>query len=132
MSFSGKRSLHVPGVTHGPTPIPMGARVGNLICSSAISGKDPASDSLPAEGVDQVRFAFANMETLLRNGGATVADLVKVTVFLKDNGLRDAVNDEWLRLFPDPDDRPARHIVPTDLQRGQLIQLEVMAVVQEG
>lgn len=130
MSFRGKRSLHIPGVTHGPTPIPGGARVGNLICSSAIAGKDPATDKLPEEAVDQVRFAFANMETLLEHGGASASDVVKITVFLKDNSLRDAINDEWLRLFPDPDDRPARHIVPADLQRGMLLQLEVMAVVQ--
>ena len=43
-----KRSLHVPNVGH-KAPIPLGARVGNLICSSGIIGKDPANGALPAD-----------------------------------------------------------------------------------
>ena len=37
---------------------------------------------------------------------------------------------EWLACFPDPDDRPARHIVVHDLQHGMWLQLEVIAVIQ--
>ena len=48
-----KRSLQVPHVGH-KAPIPLGARRGPLICSSAIAGKDPADGSLPADGALQV------------------------------------------------------------------------------
>lgn len=131
MSYRGKRSLEVPGVTHGSAPIPMGARVGNILMSSAIAGKDPATNQLPADPADQPRLAFANMVTLLQHGGATLSDVVRVTVLLKDNSLREAVNQEWVKLFPDPADRPARHVSPTDLGHGMLLQLEVMAVIQD-
>ena len=43
---SSTRSLNVPGAGHN-APIPLGARVGPLICSSGISGKDPATGQLP-------------------------------------------------------------------------------------
>lgn len=122
------RSLEVPGVTHGAAPIPMGARVGNLICSSAIMGKDPATDTLPDDPVQQIDFAFKNMVHLLEAGGATLADVVRVTVYLKDDALREQLNAKWNEYFPDPHDRPARHVVPTDLRRGMVIQLEIMAV----
>lgn len=39
------------------------------------------------------------------------------------------MNEEWLKLFPDPEDRPARHTDNHELQRNMLIQLEVVAVL---
>jgi 2-iminobutanoate/2-iminopropanoate deaminase len=125
------RSIEVEGVTHGAAPIPMGARVGNMLFSSGLMGKDPATDTLPADSASQARLLFANLRSLLANGGATVEDVVHVTAFVKDNGQREALNAEWVRCFPDPHDRPARHTQVADLQGGMLMQLEIVAVVQE-
>lgn len=130
MSARKGRSLEVPGVTHGPAPIPMGARVGNMIFSSGIMGKNPADDTLPADAASQAKFAFLNLETLLAAGGATLADVGRITVYIKDNSVRESINREWLARFPDPHDRPARHTLVYDLQGGMLLQLEVVAVVQ--
>ncbi len=138
----GKRSLHVPGLGHGATPIPLGARVGNLLCSSGINGADAATGKLPEDPLAQVKHAFANLQSLLAAGGASLGDVVKLTVYLKDgfdgnsNGnisqkaLRDAVNVEWVACFPDADDRPARHILVYDLQNGMALQLEVTAFIK--
>lgn len=127
-----KRSIEVPGVTHGDTPIPMGARVGNMIFSSGIHGKDPATNKLPAEAAEQAKFAFRNMQTLVTQGGGTLGDIARVTVFIKDNAMRPHVNASWLELFPDPEDRPARHTQVLDLPGTMLVQLEMVAVVQGG
>jgi 2-iminobutanoate/2-iminopropanoate deaminase len=126
------RSLEVPGVTHGTAPIPMGARVGNMIYSSGIMGKDPATDSLPPDVASQAKFAFDNVIALLEAGGATLANLVRMTVFIKDESARAAVNEQWLKYFPDPHDRPARHTLKHDLGGGMLLQLEVVAVVSSS
>ena len=123
------RSIDLPGASHN-APIPAGARVGNILCSSAISGKDPATGQLPADAAAQVRLAFSNLRALLLAGGATLADVVKLGVTIKDNTVREAINTEWLACFPDPHDRPARHITVSDLQHGMWLQLEVMAVVR--
>ncbi len=123
-----KRSLHIPGAGHN-APIPLGARVGPLICSSGISGKDPATGQLPADAVSQVRLAFANMDALLAAGGAALAHVVKLHITIHDNAVRDAINAQWLARFPDAEDRPARHIVVHDLQHGMALQLEVTAFV---
>ena len=123
-----KRSLDVSGAGHN-APIPLGARVGPLICSSGISGKDPATGALPADAAEQVRMAFANMDALLAAGGATLAHVAKLHITLHDNAVRDAINTEWLARFPDPQDRPARHIVQHALQHGMALQIEVTAFV---
>lgn len=122
------RSIEVPGLSHG-APIPPAARVGNVICSSGISGKDGKGE-LPADAAAQARNAFAAMRQLLEAGGASLDDVVKLTVYAKDDSVRGAINAEWLAAFPDPHDRPARHILVYGLQHGMLLQLEFIAVIQ--
>ncbi len=67
---------------------------------------------------------------MLQAGGASLDDVAKFSVTIKDNSVREALNAEWLACFPDPHDRPARHIVVQDLQHGMWLQIEVMAFVQ--
>lgn len=122
------RSLHLPHVGH-KAPIPLGARLGPLICSSAIAGKSPSDGSLPADGVTQVAHAFANLRALLAAGGAGLEHVVKLSITLADDSLRDAVNAHWLAGFPDAADRPARHITVQTLGHGMQVQLEVLAWV---
>lgn len=123
------RSIDVPGLAHN-APIPVAARVGPLLCSSAIAGKDPSTGQLPADAGTQVRLAFANMQRMLATAGASLADVAKLSVTLSDNSAREAVNAEWLALFPDPADRPARHVVVHPLQHGMSLQLEFIALIQ--
>ncbi len=123
------RSLEVPGISHGNAPIPMGARVGNMIFSSGIMGRDPRTDTLPEDVALQVKFAFENVVALLEAGGASLDALARMTVFIKDDSARAAVNEQWLKYFPDPHDRPARHTVVHNLSGGMLVQLEIVAVV---
>lgn len=130
MTARRSRSIEVPGVTHGAAPIPMGARVGNMLYSSGIPGIDPANGKLAEGAAAQAYHAFQNLRVLLGNGGATLDDLIRLTVYIKDNTARDPVNAEWLQCFPDPNDRPARHTLVYDLQHGMLLQIEAIAVVQ--
>jgi 2-iminobutanoate/2-iminopropanoate deaminase len=92
-------------------------------------GKDPATDQSPEDVESQARFAFLNMRALIEAGGATLDNLAKITVFIKDDSARAAVNAEWLKCFPDPLDRPARHTLIYDLRGGMLLQLEIFAVI---
>jgi len=124
-----RESLEVPGIDHA-APIPMGARVGNMVFSSGIMGKDPQSGDL-AEGIEsQAHHAFNNMKALMALAGGSVADVGHITVFLADTDYRQHVNDNWFRHFPDEADRPARHVIVQDLPAGMLIQLEIIAVLK--
>ena len=123
------RSIHVDGVKHG-APIPMGARVGNMIFSSGIMGADPATGTVPEDLESQCVFAFANMKTMVENAGGTIKNIGTIKVYMKDRSQRGAVNRPWLEMFPDEDDRPARHAIEYDaFPPGVLVQLEIVAVV---
>ncbi len=127
-----RQSLELEGVAH-TAPIPMGARIGNMVFSSGIMGTDPATARLPPEPERQAFHAFENMKNLLTAAGAATGDVGKLTVFITDNAMRDHVNREWLKHFPDQHNRPARHtILQPNLPGGMLVQLEMIAVVADG
>ena len=113
-------------------PIPMGVRVGNMVFSSGIAGKDPADGSLPPDPARQAELMFLNVRTLLERAGATLDDVAHLTVWVKDNAYREHLNREWLEAFPDEDDRPARHTLVSDLRGGMLIQCELVAVLEDS
>jgi len=125
-----RRSIEVAGIGHN-APIPMGSRVGSVVFSSGIMGADPDSGQLPEDGREQVRLVFRNLRAFLEAAGVTDDDVVRMTVYLRDDGLRTAVNDEWLAMFPDPESRPARHTVVHELRGGMQVQLEVVAVAAD-
>jgi 2-iminobutanoate/2-iminopropanoate deaminase len=123
MSNHNNRSLEIPGVSHGTAPIPMGSRVGNMIFTSGISGKNPATNKLGKDAAEQAFFAFKNLESVLNAGGGDMRNLGHLTILVTDDSSRDAINVEWLRYFPNPSDRPARHTSVQNLRGGALLQL---------
>lgn len=122
------QSIDVPGLAH-KVPIPVGSRVANVLCSSAIAGKDPATGTLAQAPAEQVRLAFENVKRFLEAGGATLEHVVKLAVCVKDDSVREHINAHWLALWPDAAHRPARHVSVYDMQHGMVIQIEILAVI---
>ena len=126
--MSRRHVIHLPGMSH-KAPIPAGVHIGDFLFSSAIGGRDPETGDYPPDAADQARFAFANVVALVEAAGGTAADIAHVTVYLRDRDDRKYVDEQWLRLFPDPEDRPARHAVSLDRAGAALLQLEIIAVL---
>ncbi|SDH25338.1 2-iminobutanoate/2-iminopropanoate deaminase [Alteribacillus persepolensis] len=127
--MTAKKSVQLSGVTHGKAPIPMGARIGSFVCSSAIMGKDARTDELPEDEQQQITCLFENIKQFMEEAGGSPKDIIKLSVYLKDDSVRSLFNDGWREMFPDPDDRPARHITVKDLRRGMCAQVEITAVL---
>jgi 2-iminobutanoate/2-iminopropanoate deaminase len=123
-----RKSIHIKGMEHG-APIPNGAVLGNIIFSSAISGKDAATGVLPSDPDEQAAAMFRNLRLFMENAGGSPADIGHMTVFLKDEKYRESVNKAWLKMFPDEHDRPARHAIKAELRGEILFQIEVIAVL---
>ena len=120
--------IEIPGLAHG-VPIPNGAKIGNMIFSSAISGKDTESGKLPADPDEQAEAMFRNLRKFMELAGGTPENIGKMTVFLRDEKYRDSINKAWLKMFPDEHNRPARHAVKAELRGEVLFQIEVVAVL---
>ncbi len=129
--MSDRRSIEVKGLEH-VNPIPNASRIGSLLVSGGIFGKDPSTGNVP-EGIEaQCAQTFANIRTVLAAGGATPEDVIKLSVWLKDMAYRPVVNKYYVEMFPDEHSRPARHTFPTpDLREPLLVECEIMAVIQD-
>ena len=126
-----RRSIEVPGLGH-KAPIPQAAVVGNLLASGGISPIDPETGATPDGTDEQVALAFANVRRVMTAAGGSIDDIVKCTVFVRDRAIRPVVDKYWVEMFPDQASRPARHMLPADLQGNIQLQLEIMAVLGQG
>ncbi len=125
-----RRVLGVPGIEH-QNPIPQAVELGGMVFSSAIFGEDPETGEIPPDPARQAELVFQHVRTILEQAGAGPEAIARMTIYLQDDAHRPLVNEQWLRMFPDPDDRPARHAVRTDLRRGMLIQCDFIAVLPD-
>jgi enamine deaminase RidA (YjgF/YER057c/UK114 family) len=125
-----RRVLGIAGAEHH-APIPQAVEIGGFVYSSAVFGQDPATGELPDDPARQAALVFQHVRTLLEQAGGGPHAIAKMTIYVNDDAYRDDVNREWLSMFPDEDDRPARHIVRTDLRRGMLVQCEFVAVLRD-
>ena len=130
--MSDRRSIEVEGFSHGAQPIPAASRVGPLVMTGGVYGLDPATGKLPDEVAAQARLMFANLERIMAAAGGSMASIARMTVYVKVPEARAAVNDEWMRYFPDAASRPARHtLVNETLPANMLVQCDATAWIAE-
>jgi 2-iminobutanoate/2-iminopropanoate deaminase len=126
----GRRPLEIPGLSHRD-PLPMGAKIGNMVYSSVIGGQDPKTNKQVAGTEQQMNQAFENMRALVEQAGGTTKDIGLVWVFLRDKADQPAMIDAWLKMFPKDGDRPARKTIMYDELKGRetLVQLQFTAAL---
>ena len=121
-----QQSIYVEGFAHG-NPIPAGCRIGNLLMTGVISAKDARTGQRPETLEGQCEAVFRHVREIVEAGGMTTGDIIKMTVWLKDPSDRKALNVEWTKMFPDPQHRPARMVMPL-LDGDALVLCDVTAV----
>jgi 2-iminobutanoate/2-iminopropanoate deaminase len=100
---------------------------GGFVFCSGMPGMDPATGSVP-EGIEaQTEQALVNLAAVLAAAGASMADVVKTTIFYADVEDFAALNAVYARHMPDPP--PARSApAHVRLPRGLLVSIEAIAV----
>ena len=128
--MANRKSINVPGRGHRGGAIPMGSRIGNVIYSSGIGTSDPDGGERTDDLDKQAENMFKNMKVFMELAGGTVDDIIFVMLLLKDRGVREHIDKFWEQTFPDPDSRPARHALQTELGGGAQMQALITAVVE--
>ena len=87
-------------------------------------------DGKTGDGIEeQTRMTLDNIRDVLAQAGATLADVVKVTVFIQDMALWPAMNAVYAAYFPT--DPPARSALGSNglALPGLLVEMECIAEV---
>lgn len=108
-------------------PYSQAIRAGQFLFASGQLGLDPATGDL-REGIEaQTRQALANLQAVLSEAGASVANVVKTTIFLADLSHFATVNQLYGEVFGH--EPPARSTVQVAaLPKGGLVEIEVIAL----
>src|SRR6185312_5745306 len=123
-----RKSINYPGFKH-QNPIPNASRIGNILMSSVISGRDPETGTMPPALDAQVANVFKQIRLCVEAAGGTVDDIIKVNFWVKDPATgRTALNGEWSAMFPDADSRPARHTLALGANNPNHLTCEFVAV----
>jgi reactive intermediate/imine deaminase len=103
-------------------------KVGDTVYLSGQIGLDPTSGQM-VEGVDaQIVRVFANLQAVAEAAGGSLADVVKLNVYLTDLGNFPKVNETMAKFFREP--FPARAAVGVAaLPRGALVEADAVLVL---
>ena len=103
-------------------------RVGDTVYLSGQIGLDPASMQM-VEGIDaQITRVFDNLKAVAEASGGTLADIVKINIFLTDLANFGKVNEAMATYFQQP--YPARAAIGVAaLPRGGLVEADAVMVL---
>ena len=130
MSTSNRQILNTPDAAPAVGPYSHAARVsGELLF---ISGQIPidatTSEIVGATPAEQARRCLENLEIIAKAGGTSLAQAVKVTIYLLDMGAFGEVNEVYAEFFPS--DPPARVTVAVaGLPKGSLVEMDAVVAV---
>lgn len=126
-----KIAIHTPKAPAAVGPYEQAVRVGPFLYTSGQIPLDPATGVLvPGEIEAATERVILNLQAVLEAGGASLAQVVKTTVFLTDMGLFPRVNAVYEKFFGAA--KPARSCVEVSkLPKGVSIEIEAVALVEE-
>jgi 2-iminobutanoate/2-iminopropanoate deaminase len=113
-------------------PYSQAIQAGNLLFLSGQIPLDPGSGELVKGDIgEQTRRVLENLKGVLESQHLGMEDVVKVTIFLKDMGNFNQVNEVYATYFPSSP--PARSTVEVArLPRGAGIEIEAIALTHGG
>ena len=103
-------------------------KAGNTVYLSGQIGLDPSTMQL-VEGIEnQIHRVFQNLQAVAVASGGSLADVVKLNIFLTDLGHFGRVNEIMAQYFKEP--YPARAAVGVaSLPRGALVEADAVMVL---
>ena len=105
-----------------------GVKAGPVIYVSGMTGIDVATGQLAGPTIqDQTRQAMRNCSAVLAAGGATLDDVVQVTVLLADPADFGGLNEEYAATFPSSP--PARAVAKLGVELPD-VRVSIMMTAQ--
>lgn len=127
--MSKKRVIRTDKAPTPTGPFNQAIRVGNMIFCSGQAGRNRETGKM-GDIHDQARRCIGNLANILEAAGASLADVVKATVYLRNADDWKGFNEEYVKLMPEP--LPARTSAIVQLKGPDMLcEMEVIAVIDE-
>lgn len=133
-----KTAIATPDAPPALGPYSQGVKVGDTIYVSGQLPIDPKTGQIVSGSIGvQTEQVLLNLRAILEEGEASLQDIVKVTIYLKDLSHFGEVNRVYEMYFPNTDFNPsvppARSTVEVSrLPREAEIEMDAIAVISGG
>ncbi|HEX6792344.1 MAG TPA: RidA family protein [Casimicrobiaceae bacterium] len=125
----GKQLVQTPDAPAAIGPYSQAVRVGDTLYMSGQIPLDPKTMQIVDGGIEaQAKQVFANLRAVAKAAGASLNDIVKLTILLTDLGEFAKVNDIMAAHFDAPYPARATYQVAA-LPRGAKIEVEAVLVL---
>lgn len=121
-----KHAFSTPAAPKPAGPYSQGIEGNGMIFVAGQGGIDPASGELLDGIAAQTERALENIAAILEEAGTSLANAVKVSVFLADFAEFEEMNEVYKRLVPEP--RPARTTVQSALPPPMRVEIDAIAL----
>jgi len=123
------QKISTPNAPAAIGPYSQGIKCNGMFYASGQIPLNPATGTLVEGGIEaQAHQAFQNVKALVEAAGTSMANVVKVTVFMADMNDFATVNGIYAQYFSEP--FPARSAVAVkSLPKGALLEVEVVAAL---
>jgi 2-iminobutanoate/2-iminopropanoate deaminase len=121
------RQIHTDDVAPSTAPLSQAIESGDFLFVSGQVPRDPETDTLVTGDIrEQTSQCLENVSSILEAAGASLDDIVKVTVFVTDISDFDAMNDVYAEYMSEP--LPARSAIEiSELAVDVDIEIEAVA-----
>ena len=120
------RRISPPGVPSPRGPYSPAVRAGDFIYVSGQGPVDTSNDRLsPGDIRHETRLVLGNIRKILEGCGASMADVVKCTVYLLDAGEFAAMNEVYAEFFGN--EKPARTTVEARFVAPMRVEIDAIA-----
>ncbi len=128
----GKKVIQTDKAPKAIGPYSQAIQAGNFLFLSGQIPLEPKTGELVKGDIgQQTKQVLENIKGLLGSQNLGMEDVVKVTIFLKDIGNFNRVNEVYATYFPPP--APARSTVEVSrLPRDVEIEVEAIALIHDG
>jgi 2-iminobutanoate/2-iminopropanoate deaminase len=93
--------VHTDKVPPARVPLSQAIRTGDWVFASGQLGNDPRTGKLAEGGIGpETRQVCENLKAVLEAGGSSLANVVKVTIYMADLGELMAMNEVFSQYFP--------------------------------
>lgn len=111
-------------------PYEQGIKIDSFVFTSGQIPINPETNE-PVRGSieDETRQVLENISEVLRAGGSSLDNAIKITVYLKDLSLFSRMNEVYRSFFPE--NKPARTCVEvSELPKGVGVEMDAVAFIE--
>ena len=124
-----RRPIQPPNYKPTPSPLTPAILIGDTLYLSGSTGGDPVTGQLVTGGFEpELRQIMSNVQTVLKEAGMTLADVVSVTAYLADMADFPRFNDIYREYFTSTPLPTRSTVAVSGLARGARLELTMTAV----